>query len=36
VRGVRYFYRGYSPLEAGRMLPMGKLRAKVGLVVGGK
>jgi hypothetical protein len=30
------FYRGYSPLEAGRMLAMGKFRAKVGLVVGGK
>jgi hypothetical protein len=33
---MQFFYRGYSPVETGRMLLMGKLRAKVGRVVSGK
>jgi hypothetical protein len=33
---MQFFYRGYSPVEAGGILLMGKLRAKVARVVGGK
>jgi hypothetical protein len=35
-RGIHFFYRGYSPLEARRMLLMGKLRARVGRILRGK
>jgi hypothetical protein len=34
ARGSHFLYRGYSPLEARRMLLMGKLRARVGRMVG--
>lgn len=33
-RGSHFLYRGYSPLEARRMLLMGKLRARVGRILG--
>jgi hypothetical protein len=33
-RGTHFFYRGYSPLEARKLLLMGRLRARVGRVLG--